>query len=66
MTCWQQRIDPNTEVQLKKKKQRPVSIAGDCVETYSKAGLKRVPSMDNLPERVIIMVTLSNSTAIEN
>lgn len=30
VTCWQQRIDPNVDVNLnKKKKQRPVSIAGD-------------------------------------
>ena len=57
VTCWQQRIDPNTEVTLKKKKQRPVSIAGEVTEAYSQLGLKRVPSMGALPlpERVIIL-----------
>ena len=51
VTCWQQRVDPETEVMLKKKKQRPVSIAGE-VESVSLnttgGGLRRVPSLGSL------------------
>ena len=52
VTCWQQRIDPEGEVNLnKKKKQRPVSIAGDADSVSLKNignGLKRTPSMSSL------------------
>ena len=54
VTCWQQRIDPETEVSLRRKKQRPVSIAGGEVEAVSlKApggGLKKVPSLGSLTQ----------------
>ena len=50
MTCWQQRADPEAEANLsKRRKQRPVSIAGDSVD--SGGGLKqikRTPSMGSL------------------
>ena len=51
VTCWQQRIDPDAEVNLKKKKQRPISIAGDADSVSLKQignGLKRTPSMGSL------------------
>ena len=52
VTCWQQRIDPEAEVNVnKKKKQRPVSIAGDADSVSLKQignGLKRTPSMGSL------------------
>merc|ERR1711892_282566 len=52
VTCWQQRIDPEAEVNVnKKKKQRPVSIAGDADSVSLKGignGLKRTPSMGSL------------------
>ena len=52
VTCWQQRIDPESDVSLnRKRKQRPVSIAGDA-ETlnlkHSGNCLKRTPSMGSL------------------
>ena len=50
VTCWQQRIDPESDVSLnKRRKQRPVSIAGDA-ETLKQMGncLKRTPSMGSL------------------
>ena len=58
VTCWQQRIDPDTEVSVnKKKKQRPVSIAGGEVEeanlkksASSGGGLKKVPSLGSLQQ----------------
>ena len=58
MTCWQQRIDPDTEVSVnKKKKQRPVSIAGGEAEAVnlkksasSGGGLKKVPSLGSLQQ----------------
>ena len=50
VTCWQQRADPEAEANLsKRRKQRPVSIAGDSVD--SAGGLKqikRTPSMGSL------------------
>jgi hypothetical protein len=48
VTCWQQRIDPDSEVNLNKsRKQRPASIAG--VENVKGGGsLKRVPSLGAL------------------
>ena len=52
VTCWQQRIDPEAEVNVnKKKKQRPVSIAGDADSIPLRQlgnGLKRTPSMGSL------------------
>ena len=50
VTCWQQRIDPESDVSLnKRRKQRPVSISGDA-ETLKQMGncLKRTPSMGSL------------------
>ena len=55
VTCWQQRIDPEAEVNLnrKKKQQRPASIAvSEGVSLKAVAGgsqLKRVPSLGSLP-----------------
>ena len=50
VTCWQKRVDPEAEVMLKKKKQRPVSIAGE-VESVSQnlsGGLRKIPSLGSL------------------
>jgi hypothetical protein len=52
VTCWQQRIDPEAEVNLnRRKKQRPASIAGgEAVPLKAVGGsLKRVPSLGSLP-----------------
>ena len=54
VTCWQQRIDPEAEVNLKKRqKQRPVSIAGEAGEIVGQqekgGGLKKVPSLGSIP-----------------
>ena len=52
VTCWQQRIDPEADVSLnKRRKQRPVSIAGDAESLNLKQmgnSLKRTPSMGSL------------------
>lgn len=52
VTCWQQRIDPESDVSLnKKRKQRPISIAGDAETLNLKQMgnlLKRTPSMGSL------------------
>ena len=52
MTCWQQRADPEVEANVnKRRKQRPVSIAGDSVDNLTAGGLKqikRTPSMGSL------------------
>ena len=52
MTCWQQRADPEVEANVnKRRKQRPVSIAGDSVDIMTAGGLKqikRTPSMGSL------------------
>ena len=56
VTCWQNRVDPETDANInKKRKQRPVSIAGDAESLMLKSGgLKRTPSMGSLviPENV--------------
>ena len=52
MTCWQQRADPEVEANVnKRRKQRPVSIAGDSVDNMTAGGMrqiKRTPSMGSL------------------
>lgn len=51
VTCWQQRVDPEIEVNLdKKRKQRPVSIAGDAdsLNLLQVGNLKRTLSMNSL------------------
>ena len=64
MTCWQQRADPEVEANVnKRRKQRPVSIAGESVETGGGLRqIKRTPSMGSLviPEDgVIVIITPS-------
>jgi hypothetical protein len=53
VTCWQQRIDPEVEVNLnrRKKQQRPASIAGSEAVSLKAVGgaLKRVPSLGSMP-----------------
>jgi hypothetical protein len=54
VTCWQQRIDPEVEVNLnrrKKQQQRPASIAGSEAVSLKAVGgaLKRVPSLGSMP-----------------
>ena len=52
VTCWQQRADPEVEANVnKRRKQRPVSIAGDSVDNMTAGGMrqiKRTPSMGSL------------------
>ena len=72
MTCWQQRADPEAEANLnKRRKQRPVSIAGEVVDNMAAGGLKqikRTPSMGSLviPEDGVMtnecFITLSPPT----
>ena len=56
VTCWQNRVDPEMDANInKKRKQRPVSIAGDAESLALKSGgVKRTPSMGSLviPENV--------------
>ena len=58
VTCWQQRVDPDAAPTLKKKKQRPVSIAGEA-DLRGQGGqpmpgnLKKVPSLSSIPDGVI-------------
>ena len=56
VTCWQNRVDPELDANInKKRKQRPVSIAGDAESLALKSGgVKRTPSMGSLaiPENV--------------
>ena len=65
MTCWQQRADPEAEANLnKRRKQRPVSIAGDSVDNITAGGLKqikRTPSMGSLviPEDGVMRAAFS-------
>jgi hypothetical protein len=54
VTCWQQRIDPEVEVNInrrKKQQQRPASIAGSEAVSLKAVGgaLKRVPSLGSMP-----------------
>ena len=50
MTCWQQRVDPESEANVgKRRKQRPVSIAGDADSIGLKQSLlKRTSSTGSL------------------
>jgi hypothetical protein len=54
VTCWQQRIDPEAEVNLNKRRKqqpRPASIAGSEAVSLKAVGgaLKRVPSLGSMP-----------------
>ena len=53
VSCWQQRIDPDSEVNIsKKRKQRPVSIAGDAnsISLKQYGSMKRSLSSHSLAE----------------